>query len=167
MIPTFLLFLFAAQQSVRTLPADGWMQSVSGKEPPVSVQSAAPTRGPEKEREIKSRSVSTPAHPVSPPPGNLSSGRDAMARDHQGEIKWLSSTNGNRHSGRWSGHGGGETGWAGVETDRDFISRSFSGPRVGAADCSLKYRWQGMVRRRKAGAGERDERCRGRRSYSV
>jgi len=38
MIPTILLFLFAAQQGVRTLPADGWMQSVSGKEPPVSVQ---------------------------------------------------------------------------------------------------------------------------------
>jgi alpha-L-arabinofuranosidase len=38
MIPTVLLFLFAAQQGVRTLPADGWMQSVSGKEPPVSVQ---------------------------------------------------------------------------------------------------------------------------------
>ena len=38
MVPTVLLFLFAAQQSVRTLPADGWMQSVSGKEPPVSVQ---------------------------------------------------------------------------------------------------------------------------------
>src|SRR5271154_4251729 len=38
MIPTILLFLFAAQHGVRTLPADGWMQSVSGKEPPVSVQ---------------------------------------------------------------------------------------------------------------------------------